>query len=140
MWTETPSQTRENSSKELGKWKLEWENGARIEPGHIFVRLFSYDLDQHALAAAAIELAVENLLPRAEIELPFRNRDHDLAPHHLAFEMGVRIVFAGAIMTVMADRLVRSQLFEPYIVVVMQAAFVVIDEHRRGGMRCHFVT
>ena len=38
--------------------------------------LFADDLDQHALAAAAVELAVENPLPGTEVEFARRNRDH----------------------------------------------------------------
>src|SRR6185436_16063304 len=44
------------------------------------------DLDQHALPAPAVELAVEDLLPRSEVELPRGDRHHDLATHHLALQ------------------------------------------------------
>src|SRR5439155_11681185 len=49
--------------------------------------LLSDHLDQHALLAPAIELAVEDLLPRPEIELAPGHRHHHLAPHHLALEV-----------------------------------------------------
>ncbi len=42
------------------------------------------DFDEHAFATATVELAVENLLPRAEIEPPIGDRDHNLTPHDLA--------------------------------------------------------
>ena len=45
--------------------------------------LLSNDLDENALSAAAIELAVKDLFPRAEIETAFGDRDHNLAPHDL---------------------------------------------------------
>ena len=41
------------------------------------------DLHYDPLVAAPVELAVEDLLPRSEIELPVRDRDDDLAPHDL---------------------------------------------------------
>ena len=53
---------------------------------------FADDLDEHALATPPVELAVEDLLPRAEIELAARNRRHYLAPHHLALEVRVPVV------------------------------------------------
>src|SRR6516162_6403016 len=49
-------------------------------------------LDQHALLAAAVELAVEDLFPRAEVELSLRHRDDDLPPHDLALVMRVAVV------------------------------------------------
>ena len=91
--------------------------------------LFADDLDQHPLAAAAVELAVENLLPRAEVEFAFRDRDDDFPAHDLALHVGVGVVLAGAVVVVAANGLVRRELFEPGVVVVVQAALVVVDEN-----------
>ena len=92
-------------------------------------------LDDKAWAAApAIEFAIENLLPWAEVELAVGDRDDDLAAHDLAFHMGIGVVFAGSIVVVARDRLVRRQLFKPDLVVVMQATLVVVDENRRGDV------
>ncbi len=54
--------------------------------------LFADDLDQDALAAAAVELAVEDLLPRAEVELAIGDGDHHFPAHDLALEVGVGVV------------------------------------------------
>ena len=58
------------------------------------------DLDQHPLGSAPVELAVEDLLPRAEIQLPFGDRHHDLAAHDLALVVGVGVILAGAVMVI----------------------------------------
>ena len=42
---------------------------------------FSNYLHQHPLSAAAIKFAVENLFPRAEVELAFCNRDDNFTAH-----------------------------------------------------------
>ncbi len=55
-------------------------------------RSLADNLHQHALAAVAVEFAEEDLLPRAEFEFAFRDRDHDFAAHDLTLEMRVRVV------------------------------------------------
>src|SRR4051812_49017435 len=54
---------------------------------------FADDLYKYTLLPAAVELAVEDLLPRTEVELPLGDRHHDLTPHDLAFQVGVGVVF-----------------------------------------------
>src|SRR5438445_813774 len=71
------------------------------------------DFHEHALAAATVEFAVKDLFPRAEVELSVRDRDDDLPPHHLPFEVSVSIVLTSEIMVVLRSRFVRSELFEP---------------------------
>ena len=83
--------------------------------------LFSNDFYQGAFTAAAVKFAVENLFPRAEIEFPFCDSDNDFPPHDLAFQMGVSIVFAGEIMSVMGGGRVRCELFQPGLVIRQQA-------------------
>src|SRR5258708_21286846 len=51
--------------------------------------LFADDLDQHPLAATAVELAIKNLPPGTEAEVARRNSDHDLSVHDLLFHMGI---------------------------------------------------
>src|SRR5262245_57608847 len=58
------------------------------------------DLDEHPLGAVAVELAVEDLLPGAEVELPPGDRHDDLPAHDLALEVGVGVVLAGAVVAV----------------------------------------
>src|SRR5216684_5364799 len=86
-------------------------------------------LDQHALVAAAVEFAVEDLLPRAEVELAARDRDHHLAAHDLPLVMRVPVVLAGAVVVVpLRAGIERRQLLEPAFVILVQAGLVVVDE------------
>src|SRR5205823_444740 len=78
-------------------------------------------LDQHPLAPSPVKLAIKDLLPRPEIQLAIRDRDNDLTAHDLALQMCVGVVFAGAVVLVLASRRVRGELFEPELVVVVQA-------------------
>jgi hypothetical protein len=54
--------------------------------------LFANDLDQHALAAPSVELAIKDLLPRTEVEFTRRDCDHNLPLHDLAF---LKLAFLG---------------------------------------------
>ena len=58
------------------------------------------DLDQHALAPAAIEFAVENLLPGAKIKLTGSDGNHDFSSHDGAFQVAVTIIFTGIVMLI----------------------------------------
>jgi len=42
------------------------------------------NLHQYPLLPSSIELSVENLLPRPEVEFALRDGDHNFTPHHLA--------------------------------------------------------
>src|SRR5262245_1024256 len=71
-------------------------------------------LDEDALRAPAVELAVEDLLPRTEVELAVRHRDDDLAAHDLALVVGVAVVLARAVvMVALGRRVVRREPLEP---------------------------
>ena len=96
--------------------------------------LFPDYLDEDALLPAAVELAVEDLFPRPEIELPVGDRDNDFTAHHLAFDMSIGIVLAGVVVPVLADWIVRDQTFEKVVVVFKQTGFIVIDIHARADM------
>ena len=63
-------------------------------------RLGSNYLDEDSLAPSAVEFAVENLFPRPEVQFAFGDRDDDFAAHDLALEVGVGVVFTGAIVPV----------------------------------------
>src|SRR5262249_558753 len=79
------------------------------------------DLDQHALRPAAVELAVEDLLPRAEVQLALRDRHDDLTAHDLPLQVGVGVVLAGAVVVVHAGvRVERGQPLQPLLVVPVQ--------------------
>ena len=76
--------------------------------------LLADDLHQHALRPAAVEFAVENLLPRAEVELAVGDGDHDFAAHDLPLQVGVGVVLAGAVVAVVrADRGRTERAFQP---------------------------
>ena len=95
---------------------------------------FTYDFDQDPLLTTAVELAVEYLLPRSEVQFPCGHCDDDLAFHNLPFQMRIAIILAAEVVTISAGRLVRRQLFEPVLVILMQAALIVIDEDGRGDV------
>jgi prepilin-type N-terminal cleavage/methylation domain-containing protein len=95
---------------------------------------FPDDFDQHALAAAAVEFAVENLFPRAEIQFAFRDGHNDFAAHDLAFQVRVRVVLAGAVVLVLRNRLVRREFFQPHIIIVQQAILGVVDINAGGDV------
>ena len=78
--------------------RIEWSDDA----SHVARRsaLFANDLDQYALAAPSVELAIKNLLSRTEVEFTCRDRDDNLPPHNLAFHVGIGIVLAGSVVAV----------------------------------------
>jgi hypothetical protein len=96
--------------------------------------LLTDDLDQHALPTPAVELAVEYLLPRAKVEPPIGDCHDDLAAHHLALQVGVAVVLAGAVVAVAADGFVGCQFLQPLLVIGVQAPLVVVDKHAGGDM------
>ena len=57
--------------------------------------LFPDDLNQYTFVPAAVELAVEDLLPGPEIQFPFRHGNNNLAAHNGPFQMGVPVIFAA---------------------------------------------
>ena len=68
------------------------------------------DLHEHALAPPAVEFAIEDLFPRTEIEPSLGDGDDYLSPHDLAFQVGIRVVLARAVMMVLGGRSVRGEL------------------------------
>jgi hypothetical protein len=96
-------------------------------------RSIADDFDQNALAAKAVELAVKYLLPGAEIQFAAGDRDHRLAAHDGAFEMGIGIVFAPVVRVVRMG-LFRGQSLQPLFEIGVKAGFVIVDEDRRGNV------
>ena len=92
------------------------------------------DLHQNPLPPPAIKLSVKYLFPGAEVEAAFGDGDDDFAAHDLALEMGVGVVLAGAVVVVVLYGLVGGEFLEPDFVVVVEAAFVVIDEDGGGDV------
>src|SRR4051794_32238768 len=58
------------------------------------------DLDQHPLRASPVEFPIKNLLPRPKIKLAAGNGHDDLSAHDLPLVMGVRVIFARAIVLI----------------------------------------
>src|SRR5688500_10910726 len=96
------------------------------------------DLYQHPLRPVSVKLAVEDLFPRPEIELALRDCNHDFPSHDLPFQMGVGVVFAGAVVMVeVRIRVEGGELLQPFYEIVMKAALVVVDKD--GGGNVHGV-
>ena len=98
--------------------------------------LLADDLDEDALLAPAVELAVEDLLPSSEVQLSRGHRNDHFAAHDLTPNMRVGVVLACSVVMVMVDGFVRRQVLQPDLVVVMQSLLVIVDEDRRLMWRC----
>ena len=69
----------------------------------------------------AIELAVEDLLPRTEVQLALRDRHDDFAPHHLPLQVGVGVFLAGPVVGIsLRRRIKRSELLQALLEFLMQ--------------------
>src|SRR5207302_5796945 len=64
--------------------------------------LFPHHLYDETLGAAAIELAVEDLLPRPEVQSPLGDRHHHLVVDEQILEMRVAVVLAATVVAVVA--------------------------------------
>jgi hypothetical protein len=116
--------------------RRQWRGLSRVEfPGPFVLLLCSFtdDFDEGALFAKAVEFAIENLLPWAEVEFAPGDGDDDFAAHEGAFEVSVGIVL-GAIVVVLAVGFFGSELFQPAFEIAVEAGFVVIDEDARGDV------
>src|ERR1700722_7581126 len=78
--------------------------------------LFADDFDEDFFGSVAVEFAVEDLFPGAEIELAAGDGDADFAAHDLALLVGVGVVFAGVVVLVLRRRGVGGEFFEPFFV------------------------
>src|SRR3989304_6655832 len=94
--------------------------------------LFADDLHHHPLAASAVELSVEDLLPRPQIESPLSHRQHHLVVDEGALEMGVAIILAGAVVLVVAAG--GSQCLHPLPKVFPGALLVIVDPDSGGNV------
>src|SRR5436305_6543179 len=105
------------SSRPMGwSWRPEWVNGkatatcrggmgswrtaARCSPSPTIASLLPNHLHHHPLRPSPVELAVEDLLPGAEVELAGGDGDDNFAAHDLPLEMGVGVVFPGAVVAI----------------------------------------
>jgi len=59
------------------------------------VSLFAHHLHQHALLALAIELRVEDTLPRTEVKLAIGDRQNHLMVDQRRLQVRVAVILAG---------------------------------------------
>lgn len=99
--------------------------------------LLPNNLHQDSLSTFAVELVVEDVLPRPQMEFAVGDCDDNFTAHDLALVVSICIVFARAIVVVaLRGRIKRGQFFQPLVIVAMQPRFIVIDEHRRSYVHC----
>src|SRR5687767_6858116 len=91
----------------------------------------TYDLHEHTFSASAVKLTIKDLLPGAEVQLAFCDRDDDLAAHYLSLDVSVGVVFSRFVVVITTNRFMWRDLLEPRFIVAMQPAFIVVNEHRR---------
>src|SRR6188474_729353 len=110
--------------------------------------LLAHRLDHQALGAAPVELAVEDLLPRTEVESAGGDRDDRLLVDKQVLQMRVAVVLATPVVAVVAvvgkqfpgDRVGgrlparRGDLVEPFEHVLVQAGLVVVDPDAGGDV------
>jgi hypothetical protein len=113
----------------------------KAELRRLFFRMFRFaralsllpdHFHQHTLSATAIEFAIKNLFPWANIQLPFGNRDDHFSSHELPLDMRIAIVFTRAVVAI--RRLLWRHLFQEFIVISEQPRLVIIDIDTRGDM------
>ena len=97
------------------------------------IMLLSNNLNQKTLSAFAVEFIIEDVFPRPQVQLAVCDGDHDLPAHDLPFHVAVGIVFI-AVVAILAVGFFRSELFQPHLVIMMQAGFIIVDKDRCGNM------
>src|SRR3954471_24865420 len=126
----TPSKVEPESAQTKSRTQA-----GRSPPGPAI--LFADYFDEHALAAAAIEFAVENLFPRPEVQFGFGDGHYDLPSHDLPLQVGVGVVLSGAIVFVLGSGRVGREPFEPGVIVMKQPILGVVDVN--AGRNVHGV-
>ncbi len=85
-------------------------------------------LHQYPFAPAPIELPIENLLPRAEIETALGNCDNNFSPHDLTFQVRIAVILAGLIVAVATQRRMGREFLKPPSEILMESALIIINE------------
>ncbi len=70
--------------------------------------------------SSAAELPVKDLLPRPEAQPPFGHCHNDFPPYDLPLDVRIGIVFPRVVVAILAHRLMRRDLFQPRVVVMVQ--------------------
>src|ERR1700693_1750604 len=73
----------------------------------------AHDFNNDAFWAPTVEFRVINLLPGTEIELSVRHGHNHLVVDQQAFQMGVAIGLAGAVVAIILA--IRSQTLQPFV-------------------------
>jgi hypothetical protein len=120
----------------LVKKRVEANSTGKADSVLLNIRSLADNLDQHPLSTSPIKLTVKDLLPRAKIQAAIGDCHHNLTSHDLTFHVRIGVVFPGAIVTVLADRLVRGQLLQPVVVILVQAAFNIVDQKNIKTVAC----
>jgi len=102
--------------------------------GKILAASFSDNFHENPLPPITVEFSIEDLFPGAEVEFAVGDRDDDFAAHYLAFEVGIGVVFAGAVVVILRSGSVRGEFFQPDFIIVVKTAFVVVDENGRSNV------
>ena len=89
--------------------------------------LLANDLDQHSPGAVAVELAVEYLLPGAEVQLPGSDGAGDLTPLDPPVHLGV-VLAREVVIEPLRPRIERGEPFQPRFLALVQAGLVVDHE------------
>ena len=63
--------------------------------------LFPNNLNQYSLSSHAVELAVKDLLPGAEVQFAVCDGNHNFATHDLPLHVRIGIILARAVMLVL---------------------------------------
>ncbi len=63
--------------------------------------------------------SVENLLPSAKVQFTNRHCHVYYTAYDLAFDMSVSIVFAGAVMKILACQLMWGKKFQPFFIILL---------------------
>ena len=97
------------------------------------VWLFSDDFYEDSFFSFAVEFAVEDLLPGAEVKFGICYGDDNFTSHYRSFEMSVSVIF-GAIVVILRVWFFGGEFFEPGFEILMKARFVIVDEDRGGDV------
>src|SRR5262245_15605610 len=89
------------------------------------------DLDDDPLLPPPVELRIEHLLPRTEVERTLGDREDHLVMHQRALEMRVGIVLTGLVMAIVPG---GRKLLEPHHAAVLQATLLVVHPDACGDV------
>src|SRR6185436_11874899 len=101
----------------------------RRPPQRICASQLSHHFDHHAFLPLPIELSVEHLFPRSQVQLTPSDGDNHLVPHERPLQMGVGVVFTRLVVAIRQPG--GRELLQPFLKVVNQAIFPVVHVDRR---------